>query len=132
MSDLTPGQRLRQAVAENSPLQVLGTINAYSAMMADKSGAQAIYLSGAGVANASYGLPDLGMTSLTDVLTDVRRITSATEVPLLVDADTGWGSAFNITRTIKEMVAAGAAGAAGAPAAAGAAAAARNARTPSL
>ncbi|MBT3308967.1 MAG: methylisocitrate lyase [Gammaproteobacteria bacterium] len=110
MSDLTPGQRLRQAVAENSPLQVLGTINAYSAMMADKSGAQAIYLSGAGVANASYGLPDLGMTSLTDVLTDVRRITSATEVPLLVDADTGWGSAFNITRTIKEMVAAGAAG----------------------
>ncbi len=114
MSDLTPGQRLRQAVAEgaeqNSPLQVLGTINAYSAMMAEKSGARAIYLSGAGVANASYGLPDLGMTSLSDVLTDARRITSATELPLLVDADTGWGSAFNITRTIKEMIAAGVAG----------------------
>ncbi len=110
MSDMTPGQRLRQAVAENNPLQVLGTINAYSAMMADKSGAKAIYLSGAGVANASYGLPDLGMTSLSDVLTDARRITSATDLPLLVDADTGWGSAFNITRTIKEMIAAGVAG----------------------
>ena len=110
MSDVTPGQRLRQAVAENNPLQVLGTINAYSAMMADKSGAKAIYLSGAGVANASYGLPDLGMTSLSDVLTDARRITSATDLPLLVDADTGWGSAFNITRTIKEMIAAGVAG----------------------
>lgn len=110
MSDVTPGQRLRQAVEESNPLQVLGTINAYSAMMADKSGAQAIYLSGAGVANASYGLPDLGMTSLSDVLTDARRITSATDLPLLVDADTGWGSAFNINRTIKEMVAAGVAG----------------------
>ena len=110
MSDMTPGQRLRQAVADNNPLQVLGTINAYSAMMADKSGAKAIYLSGAGVANASYGLPDLGMTSLSDVLTDARRITSATDLPLLVDADTGWGSAFNITRTIKEMIAAGVAG----------------------
>lgn len=109
-TELTPGQRLRQAVAENNPLQVLGTINAYSAMMADKSGAQAIYLSGAGVANSSYGLPDLGMTSLSDVLTDARRITSATDLPLLVDADTGWGSAFNINRTIKEMIAAGVAG----------------------
>ncbi len=109
-TELTPGQRLRQAVTENNPLQVLGTINAYSAMMADKSGAKAIYLSGAGVANASYGLPDLGMTSLSDVLTDARRITSATDIPLLVDADTGWGSAFNISRTIKEMIAAGVAG----------------------
>ncbi len=114
MSEMTPGKRLRQAVAaavtDNTPLQVLGTINAYSAMMADKSGAKAIYLSGAGVANASYGLPDLGMTSLSDVLTDARRITSATDLPLLVDADTGWGSAFNIARTIREMDAAGVAG----------------------
>ncbi len=108
--NLTPGQKFRQAVADNNPLQVLGTTNAYHAMMAEKSGAQAIYLSGGGVANASYGLPDLGMTSLTDVLADVRRITSAVDIPLLVDADTGWGSAFNISRTIKEMIASGAAG----------------------
>lgn len=107
---LSPGQRLRHAVAEAQPLQVLGTINAYTAMMAQRSGAKAIYLSGAGVANASYGLPDLGMTSLCDVLTDVRRITAASDLPLLVDADTGWGSAFNISRTIREMIAAGAAG----------------------
>jgi len=78
--------------------------------MAEKSGAKAIYLSGAGVANASYGMPDLGMTSLDNVLTDVRRITSVTELPLLVDIDTGWGSAFNISRTVKEMTRAGAAG----------------------
>lgn len=106
----SPGQRLRQAVAAEQPLQVLGTINAYTAMMAERSGAKAIYLSGAGVANASYGLPDLGMTSLADVLIDVRRITAASSLPLLVDADTGWGSAFNISRTIKEMISAGAAG----------------------
>lgn len=106
----SPGQRLRQAVAAEHPLQVLGTINAYTAMMAERSGAKAIYLSGAGVANASYGLPDLGMTSLDDVLIDVRRITAASSLPLLVDADTGWGSAFNISRTIKEMIRAGAAG----------------------
>ncbi len=108
--DVSAGQRLRQAVAEPHPLQVLGTINAYTAMMAEHSGAQAIYLSGAGVANASYGLPDLGMTSLADVLIDVRRITAASDLPLLVDADTGWGSAFNISRTVREMIAAGAAG----------------------
>ena len=108
--DVSAGQRLRQAVAEAQPLQVLGTINAYTAMMAEHSGAQAIYLSGAGVANASYGLPDLGMTSLADVLIDVRRITAASDLPLLVDADTGWGSAFNISRTVREMIAAGAAG----------------------
>jgi len=108
--DVSAGQRLRQAVAEAHPLQVLGTINAYTAMMAEHSGAQAIYLSGAGVANASYGLPDLGMTSLADVLIDVRRITAASDLPLLVDADTGWGSAFNISRTVREMIAAGAAG----------------------
>ncbi len=110
MSTITPGMRLRAAVELGNPLQVLGAINAYSAMMADRSGAQALYLSGAGVANASYGLPDLGMTSLSDVLTDVRRITAVTERPLLVDADTGWGSAFNIARTVREMIAAGAAG----------------------
>lgn len=109
-NNASPGQRLRLAVATEQPLQVLGTINAYTAMMAERSGAKAIYLSGAGVANASYGLPDLGMTSLADVLIDVRRITAASTVPLLVDADTGWGSAFNISRTIKEMIAAGAAG----------------------
>ena len=105
-----PGTLLREAVAAGAPLQVMGAINAYTAMMAEHSGAKAIYLSGAGVANASYGLPDLGMTSLEDVLTDVRRITAATTLPLLVDADTGWGSAFNISRTIKEMIRAGAAG----------------------
>jgi methylisocitrate lyase len=90
-------------------LQIVGTINAYCAMMAKKAGHQAIYLSGAGVSNASYGLPDLGMTSLNDVLIDVDRITSACDLPLLVDIDTGWGGAFNIARSIKEMIKAGAA-----------------------
>ncbi|MCP3849634.1 MAG: methylisocitrate lyase [Gammaproteobacteria bacterium] len=108
--NLSSGALLRQAVKNESPLQVLGTINAYTAIMAEKSGAKAIYLSGAGVANASYGLPDLGMTSLDNVLIDVRRITAASSLPLLVDIDTGWGSAFNISRTIKEMIKAGAAG----------------------
>jgi methylisocitrate lyase len=88
---------------------VMGTINAYSAIMAERVGYKAIYLSGAGVANASFGLPDLGMTSLNDVLEDVRRITAATNLPLLVDIDTGWGGAFNIARTIRDMTAAGAA-----------------------
>ena len=109
-NNLTPGAIFRNTVAAESPLQVMGTINAYTAMMAEKSGAKAIYLSGAGVANASYGLPDLGMTSLDNVLTDVRRITAASTLPLLVDIDTGWGSAFNISRTVKEMARAGAAG----------------------
>ncbi|MFK5986126.1 MAG: methylisocitrate lyase [Pseudomonadota bacterium] len=104
------GSLFRRAVDKGKPLQVMGTINAYTAMMAEKSGAQAIYLSGAGVANASYGLPDLGMTSLDNVLTDVCRITGATDLPLLVDIDTGWGSAFNISRCVKEMIRAGAAG----------------------
>ncbi|QFT55036.1 methylisocitrate lyase [Microbulbifer sp. THAF38] len=103
------GARFRSALAENQPLQVVGTINAYSAIMAERIGHKAIYLSGAGVANASYGLPDLGMTSLDNVLEDVRRITAASELPLLVDIDTGWGGAFNIARTIKEMIRAGAA-----------------------
>ncbi len=103
------GQRMRAALEQESPLQVMGTINAYSAIMAERVGYKAIYLSGAGVANASFGLPDLGMTSLNDVLEDVRRITATTHLPLLVDIDTGWGGAFNIARTIRDMTAAGAA-----------------------
>lgn len=97
------GKKFRTAVDENKPLQILGTINAYSAMLAESVGAKAIYLSGAGVANASYGLPDLGMTNLSEVLEDARRITDACKLPLLVDIDTGWGHAFNIARTIKSM-----------------------------
>ncbi|MFT5063956.1 MAG: methylisocitrate lyase [Gammaproteobacteria bacterium] len=107
MTAHSAGARFRAAVAKNNPLQIVGTINAYHAMMAEHAGHQAIYLSGAGVANASFGLPDLGMTSLNDVLTDASRITSATDVPLLVDIDTGWGGAFNISRTVKEMIKAG-------------------------
>lgn len=107
---LTPGARFRAALEQEQPLQIMGAINAYSAMMAEQSSYRALYLSGAGVANASYGLPDLGMTSLNDVLIDVRRITGATDLPLLVDADTGWGNAFNISRMVKEMIRAGAAG----------------------
>ncbi|MCQ8888006.1 methylisocitrate lyase [Pseudoalteromonas carrageenovora] len=107
---MSAGLKFKQAIANNRPLQVVGTINAYTAMMAEKMGHQAIYLSGAGVANASFGMPDLGMTSLDNVLEDIRRITGASELPLLVDADTGWGGAFNIARTVKEMTKAGAAG----------------------
>ena len=103
------GKKFREAVKNNNPLQILGVINAYSAIQAQKSGAKALYLSGAGVANASIGLPDLGMTNLEDVCNDVRRITAASDLPLLVDADTGWGGAFNIARTIKELTRAGAA-----------------------
>ena len=106
---MSAGKKFRDAIAAGNPLQVVGTINAYTAIMAESVGHQAIYLSGAGVANASYGLPDLGMTSLDDVLIDVRRITSASSLPLLVDIDTGWGGAFNIARTIREMTKAGAA-----------------------
>ena len=87
---MSAGLKFKQAIANNKPLQVVGTVNAYCAMMAEKTGHQALYLSGAGVANASYGMPDLGMTSLDNVLEDIRRITSATDLPLLVDADTGW------------------------------------------
>src|SRR5262250_3940313 len=93
---LTAGARLRAALEIERPLQVVGTINAYAALLAEHVGFRAIYLSGAGVANASFGLPDLGITALNDVCEDVRRITGATELPLLVDADTGWGAAFNI------------------------------------
>ncbi|MDP2713578.1 methylisocitrate lyase [Rheinheimera sp.] len=110
MSTVTAGQKFRAAISANTPLQIVGTINAYTAMMAERTGHQALYLSGAGVANASFGLPDLGMTSLNDVCEDIRRITAATSLPLLVDADTGWGGAFNIARTVKEMTRAGAAG----------------------
>jgi methylisocitrate lyase len=110
MSAPSAGARFRAALAEERPLQVVGTINAYSTLLAERAGFRAIYLSGAGVANASFGLPDLGITSLNDVCEDVRRISSATELPLLVDADTGWGAAFNISRTISDLIRAGAAG----------------------
>lgn len=101
------GKHFRTLVQNHSPLQIVGTINAYSAMLAESVGSQAIYLSGAGVANASYGLPDLGMTSLAEVLEDVRRITQACSLPLLVDVDTGWGHAFNIARTVQLIERAG-------------------------
>ncbi|MGQ0429443.1 MAG: methylisocitrate lyase [Gammaproteobacteria bacterium] len=110
MNPASPGLRLRQAANAERPLQVVGTINAYSALLAGRSGFRAIYLSGAGVANASFGLPDLGITSLNDVCEDARRIAGACELPLLVDADTGWGAAFSIARTTRELVRAGAAG----------------------
>lgn len=106
----SPGARLRAAVEAERPLQVAGTINAYCALLAERAGFKAIYLSGAGVANASFGLPDLGMTTLNDVCEDARRVTQATSLPLLVDADTGWGGAFMIARTVRELSRAGAAG----------------------
>ena len=109
MNSLSAGAKFRKALAENHPLQVVGAINAYCAMLAEDSGHKALYLSGAGVANASYGLPDLGITSLNDVIHDVERICGASELPLLVDIDTGWGGAFNIARSIKAMERAGAA-----------------------
>ncbi|MDH3915089.1 MAG: methylisocitrate lyase [Chromatiales bacterium] len=104
------GERLWQALELERPLQVVGTINAYSALLAERAGFRAIYLSGAGVANASFGFPDLGLTSLNDVCEDVRRIAGITDLPLLVDADTGWGQAFMIARTVRDLTAAGAAG----------------------
>ncbi|GAC1377869.1 MAG: methylisocitrate lyase [Aquirhabdus sp.] len=107
MSTNSAGKRFREALAAEKPLQIMGTVNAYAAMMATQVGYKAIYLSGAGVANYSYGLPDLGITSLEDVLIDARRITSVVDTPLLVDIDTGWGGAFNISRTVKEMIRAG-------------------------
>lgn len=107
---MSAGARFRDALEAESPLQIAGAINAYAAMLAERAGFKAIYLSGAGVANSSYGLPDLAMTTLNDVCEDIRRIASATDIPLLVDADTGWGGAFMIGRTIREMTWAGAAG----------------------
>ncbi|MBP7996828.1 MAG: methylisocitrate lyase [Thiopseudomonas sp.] len=110
MSHTTPGQRFRDAVIEESPLQVIGAINANHALLAQRAGFKAIYLSGGGVAAGSLGLPDLGITGLEDVLIDVRRITDVCDLPLLVDVDTGFGaSAFNVARTVKSMIKAGAA-----------------------
>ena len=102
--------RFRQALETERPLQIVGTVNAYAALLAERAGFRAIYLSGAGVANYSYGLPDLGLTTLDNVCEDIRRITYISDLPLLVDADTGWGSAFMIARTVREMSRAGAAG----------------------
>ena len=107
---ISQGKKLRAAISENTPLQIVGTVNAYSSLLAEKKGHKAIYLSGGGVAASSMGIPDLGITTLQDVLTDVERITNVCELPLLVDADTGWGGAFNISRMVKNMISAGAAG----------------------
>ena len=104
------GGRFRAALTAERPLQVVGTVNAFSALLAQQAGFRAIYISGAGVANASFGMPDLGITMLNDVCEDIRRITGATALPLLVDADTGWGGAFNIARTVKDFIRSGAAG----------------------
>src|SRR5947207_5408883 len=110
MSSVSPGKRFRTALGEESPLQVPGTICAYHAVLAQRSGFEAIYLSGGGVAAGSLGLPDLGISNLDDVLTDVRRITDVCDLPLLVDVDTGFGaSAFNVARTVKSLVKFGAA-----------------------
>lgn len=104
---MSPGRKFKQALGRETPLQIPGTINAYCALLAERAGFHAVYLSGGGVANASFGLPDLGVTTLDDVLEDARRITGATALPLLVDADTGFGTAFNIARTTREMIRAG-------------------------
>jgi methylisocitrate lyase len=109
-NELTPGAKLRQAVESNNPLQVVGAVNAYNAIMAEKSGHKALYLSGGGVAACSLGIPDLGISTLKDVLVDAARITDASSLPLLVDIDTGWGGAFNIARCIREMERANVAG----------------------
>ncbi|MFA6119822.1 MAG: methylisocitrate lyase [Sideroxydans sp.] len=106
----SPGNKLRQAVKDNSPLQVVGAVTAYCAILAQKSGHKALYLSGGGVAASSLGIPDLGITTLHDVCEDTRRITAASDLPLLVDVDTGWGGAFNIARATREVAQAGAAG----------------------
>ena len=110
MSSISPGAAFKKALVEESPLQIIGTINANHALLAKRAGYRAIYLSGGGVAAGSMGVPDLGITTLEDVLTDVRRITNICDTPLLVDADTGFGtSAFNIARTVKDLIKAGAA-----------------------
>jgi methylisocitrate lyase len=105
----SPGARLREAVAQEKPLQVVGTINAYHARLAEAVGFKALYISGGGVAAGSCGIPDLGITTMEDVLTDLRRITDVTALPVLVDIDTGWGGAFNIARTVRAMIKGGAA-----------------------
>ncbi len=109
MADRTAGRKLRRALAENRPLQIVGAVNAYCAMLAEAAGCKAVYLSGGGVAAASCGLPDLGVTSLNDVLVDAGRICDASDLPLLVDMDTGWGGAFNIARAVRAIEKAGAA-----------------------
>ena len=110
MSSISPGAAFKKALVEESPLQIIGAINANHALLAQRAGYRAIYLSGGGVAAGSMGVPDLGITTLEDVLTDVRRITNICDTPLLVDADTGFGSsAFNIARTVKDLIKAGAA-----------------------
>ncbi|HEY3786710.1 MAG TPA: methylisocitrate lyase [Steroidobacteraceae bacterium] len=107
---LSAGARLRAAVQAERPLQIVGAITAYAARMAEATGFRALYLSGGGVAANSLGMPDLGISTMDDVLIDIRRITEASSLPLLVDADTGWGSAFNIARTVRSFIRAGAAG----------------------
>ena len=109
ITNISKGATFRKAIKNNQPLQIVGTINAYTSILAEKSGHRAIYLSGGGVAASSMGVPDLGITTLQDVLVDVERITNTTNLPLLVDADTGWGGAFNISRMVKSMISAGAA-----------------------
>src|SRR5688572_31723805 len=109
-SNSSAGAKLRAAISSEKPLQVVGAINAYAARMAEATGFRALYLSGGGVAANSLGLPDLGISTMDDVLIDIRRITEASTLPLLVDADTGWGGAFNIARTVKSFTRAGAAG----------------------
>jgi len=108
MNSLSAGAKFRAAVAEEKPLQVVGAITAYAARMAQRSGFRALYLSGGGVAANSLGMPDLGISTMEDVLTDIRRITDVCDLPLLVDVDTGWGGAFNIARTVRSMIKAGA------------------------
>ena len=107
---ISQGKKLREAIKEGKPLQIVGTINAYTALLAEQAGHNAIYLSGGGVAASSLGVPDLGITTLQDVLIDVERIANASSLPLLVDVDTGWGGAFNISRTVKSLITYGAAG----------------------
>ena len=109
MNRLSPGGRFRAAVHKEKPLQVVGAVNAYAARLAERTGFKALYVSGGGVAASSLGVPDLAISTMDDVLTDVRRITDITDLPVLVDIDTGWGSAFNIARTIKAMIKFGAA-----------------------
>ncbi|WP_289044211.1 methylisocitrate lyase [uncultured Aliiroseovarius sp.] len=104
MTNISAGAKFRKALEEESPLQVMGAVNAYTAMMAERVGYKALYLAGAGVANTSYGLPDLGITNLTDVLTDLRRVTDATDLPVLVDVDTGFGGAFTIARLVRGLI----------------------------
>ena len=108
-SNTTIESRFLEPLNQESPLQIVGVINAYNALLAEKAGFSALYLSGAGVANAGFGLPDLGLTSLNDVTEEVRRITDVSQLPLLVDADTGWGDVFNVARTVKQLSKAGAA-----------------------